>query len=316
MPAKTYTKKILNKAYAALIIANIIWGAGGAIFKLSLENIPLFTLAFWRFFLGAMILLTIMGPKVGKAHQLLKTDLKTLIFYTLFGITFNILCFFEGLKLTDSINAPVIMTGAPILTAILAFIFLKEKISLSKIAGISLGSIGLLLIIIEPLLFKGLNKSIIGNLFLVLATMGAVGQTVIGRKILPRYNPFQFTFWAFLIGSLTFLPFAARDLWINPDLYFLMDIRGYTGIIFGAIFSSVLGYGLYAYGLSKIQASEAILFTYLDPIAGTIAGVLILNEIITWPFIAGSFFIVFGILIAEKRINYHPLKHLFINNML
>jgi drug/metabolite transporter (DMT)-like permease len=77
------------------------------------------------------------------------------------------------------------------------------------------------------------------------------------------------------------------------------------------LFSSLAGYALFAYGLSKIKAQEAGIFTYIDPVAAIVIAVPLLHETITWEFILGSILIFGGIWIAEKRIHYHPLQRIF-----
>lgn len=299
----------IQKAYIGLIIANIIWGAASPIFKWSLENIPPFTLAFWRFFLGAILLLFVLRFKSGIPTKN-KKDLVALLLYAIFGITINIIFYFWGLKLTYAINAPVISSAGPILTLLLAIILLREKFVFKKFIGMILGIIGIIFIVIEPLLQAGIDGSVIGNIFLVLATVAAVAQTIVGKNVLKRISPVAFTFWAFVIGAASFLPLAVYEYATIPRLYQTLDIRGFTGIIYGAIFSSTLGYTLYAWGLSKISASETSLFAYVDPIAGTIIAYLLLHEPITSWFLWGSLLIFGGIFIAEGRIHYHPL-HLF-----
>lgn len=163
----------VQKAFLALIIANIIWGAASAIFKLSLQNIQPYTLAFWRFFLGAILILIIMGKKISLPLASRK-DGMLLFLYGFFGITVNIIFFFWGLKLTYSINAPVISSASPILTLFFALLFLHETFKLRKFIGMILGTIGICIIVIEPLLLRGIDGSIIGNIYLVIATVATV----------------------------------------------------------------------------------------------------------------------------------------------
>ncbi len=301
----------VQKAFLALIIANIIWGAAAPIFKLSLQNITPFSLAFWRFFLGALILLAVLRKK---AHLTLKskTDTTLLVWYALLGITINILFFFWGLQLTYAINSPVISSSSPILTLLFALAFLRERFVLRKFLGMMLGTIGILTIVLEPLLEKGVDGSIIGNIFLVIATIAAVGQTIVGKKIVERYDPVALTFWSFVIGAASFLPLALYDLVKMPHLYQALDWRGILGITYGAIFSSTVGYTFYAWGLSKISATDSSMFTYIDPIAGTILAYFLLHEPISGPFVIGSIFIFGGILVAEGRLHYHPIRKLII----
>lgn len=299
----------VQKAFLALIAANIIWGAASAIFKLSLENIPPFTLAFWRFFLGCILIFIIMGKKVALPLASRRDGL-LLFLYGFFGITINIIFFFQGLRLTLAINGPVIASGGPILILFFAFLFLHETFKLRKLAGMILGSVGIIMIVIEPLFVHGIDGSVLGNIYLVIATVSSVVHTIVGKKIISKYNPWAFTFWAFLVGTASFLPLAFWEYATIPNLYALLDWRGYMGVAYGAILSSTVGYGLFAWGLSKVSATDSAMFTYIDPIVGTVAGALLLHEPITLPFLAGAACIFGGIFIAEGRIHYHPIKKL------
>lgn len=299
----------VQKAFLALIIANIIWGAAAPIFKLSLQNIPPFTLAFWRFFLGAVLLLVLLR-KNAALPLANHTDGVYLFLYAFLGITVNIIFFFLGLRLTYSINSPVIGSSQPILTLLFAILFLRERFQPRKFMGMLLGTLGILLIVLEPLLEVGIDGSVIGNIFLVIAAVAAVGQTIAGKKVLPRYEPFAFTFWSFVIGAASFLPLMIYELATIPHLYLSLDWRGFLGIVYGAIFSSTVGYGLYAWGLSKISATDTAMFTYIDPVIGTILAYVLLHEPITLPFLAGSALIFGGIFLAEGRLHYHPFHKL------
>lgn len=299
----------VQQAFLAMIVANIIWGAAAPIFKLSLQNIPPFTLAFWRFFLGAFILLIFLRKKI-KLELKTRRDVLDLISYALTGITINIIFFFLGLKLTYAINAPIIASGQPILTLFFALIFLHETFILRKFLGMILGSIGILIIVLEPILLTGIDGSFLGNIFLVIAAMSAVIQTIIGKSVFKRFDPLAFTFWAFLIGAATFFPLATYEAGLIPDLYQSLDWRGFLGIGFGAILSSALAYSLYAWGLKKITATDASIFYYIDPIIGTVLSYFLLKEPITALFLVGSAFIFSGIFLAEGRIHYHPFLRL------
>lgn len=296
----------VQKAFAAIIIANIIWGSAASIFKISLTNIPPFTLAFWRFFGGALLLVIVLRGKTALNFRAPRERF-ALTGYALTGITMNIIFFFWGLMRTHSINAPIIASSAPILMLLLAPLILKETNSTKKILGILLGSLGILTIVFQPVLEQGIDGSIVGNLFLILATLGAVFQTIIHRKFLTRFDPVKVTFWAFLVGAASFLPLAVSEYIASPNLYLLLDWRGYMGLGFGAIFSSALAYSLFAYGLTRVTATDSSLFTYLDPIVGTVMGAVLLSEPITGYFILGSVLIFGGIVIAEGHIPHYPL---------
>ena len=78
--------------------------------------------------------------------------------------------------------------------------------------GLIISLIGVMIIVGQPIINKGIDEQLLGNLFFVLAMLGAVGHTLVSKEILPKYHPVTITFWSFLIGSLTFLPFFIDEL--------------------------------------------------------------------------------------------------------
>lgn len=301
----------VRKGILALVIANVIWGFASPIFKWSLVNIPPYTLAFLRFFLGTILLgFYLLLTKQLIIPSIKKHDWWLIIWYALTAITLNIIFFFLGLQRTLSINAPIIASAQPIIIFLIAPFLLKETVTRKKAFGMGIGTVGILVIILEPILLHGVGGTFVGNFFILLATIAAVAGTLIGRVIMPKYNPIVLTFLAFIIGTLTFIPFALYEYIGNPLLYSTIDMQGIIGIAFGAIFSSAIAYTLFCYGLAHIPASEASIFTYIDPIAGTTLSYFMLHEPITVPFILGAVLIFGGISIAEGRLHYHPLHRL------
>ena len=59
----------------------------------------------------------------------------------------------------------------------------------------------------------------------------------------------------------------------------LLDSRGWVGIIFGVVFSSAIAYTLYNYGISKLEAQEVGIFTYIDPVIAVLLAIPLLQRI-------------------------------------
>lgn len=295
-----------QKAVLALILANTIWGAASPIFKWSLENINLFTLAFFRFFGASLLLLPFV---IKRDLKVKKSDILPLICMAFLGITLNITFFFWGLKLSPSINAPIIASSGPILLIIASLVFLREKAKAKTLWGTLISLVGVFIIIARPLFEKGFDITAVeGNLFFLLATVGAVGHALFAKKLSASYSALPITFWSFIIGTISFFPFF---LWETNTIGFTpLDIRGITGLIFGIVLSSTAGYVLYQWAMQHILASETGVFTYIDPVIATVIAIPLLGEMITPLFILGSFFVFVGIFVAEGRLHYHPFHRL------
>lgn len=294
-----------NQAILALITANIIWGVASPIFKLALQNITPFTLAFLRFFAASCLLF----PFAAKSLWIKKTDWFNLILLSIFGITINITFFFFGLKYSPSINAPIIASSGPIFLYLFSILILHEKPHKKIFLGMIISLIGVLIIVGQPLLSKGITGEILGNLFFVLATIGSVGHVIISKEILPKYPASTVTFWSFIIGNFTFFPLFLYEM-VNSHPFDTLDSRGITGLLFGIFLSSAAAYFLFEWGIKKLEGQEIGIFTYIDPIAAILLAVPLLGETITPIFVIGSSLVFSGIFIAEGRIHYHPIHKL------
>lgn len=296
-----------QKAIIALIVANLIWGAAAPIFKWSLTSIPPFTLAVLRFGLASLILL----PFVRGNFYIARHDYLNLVILSILGVTVNISFFFLGLGLTDSINAPVIASSAPIFIILFGAIFLKDHIKKRTVIGGLIGLIGVFVIVVIPGIEKGFNTSVLGNVFFIFAMLGSVIHVVLLKTIIPRYNAATLVFWTSLIGTLGFLPMFFNEV---AALGFLpvINLQVVIGILFGVIFASSTAYFLHTWAIKKMPVEDVGIFAYMDPIVAILIAFPLLGELPTTHFFIGSILVFLGIYIAERRIHWHPiykLKH-------
>lgn len=294
-----------KKAILALIISNIIWGAASPLLKWSMETVHPFTLAFARFIIPALIVV-IVSPKSLKIRI---KDMPLFFAAGFFGSTLNIGAFLLGIHQTASINSPIISSSGPIFLLLASMLFLKEHPSRKMLLGNLLGLTGVLLIVVEPLIQNTRTASFGGNVLLILATLGSIIGTIFAKKLVRRYHALTLTFWTFAIGSVFFIPSMIQEI-RTYGLVSQIQGQGLFGIVYGAVFSSFIGYSLFFWSLKHLFASQTSVFTYMDPIIAMIIAAPLLGEYPNLFFILGSFLVFFGIYIAEGRLHYHPI-HLF-----
>ena len=294
-----------KKGIIALIIANTIWGAASPVFKFALQNISPFLLAFIRFYGAALILLFFTYPHL----KILKQDYLKIFLLAFFGITLNITFFFLGLKITSSINAPIIASSGPIFLYLFSILILKEHSHYKVLIGLTVSLIGVLLIIGQPLFTGQLDGQLYGNLLLIIATLASVAHTIIAKEISRSYSATTISFWIFLIGAVTFLPLLIWEI-ASGSINYSLDHRGIIGIVFGIFLSSAAAYTLFEYGVKYINAQDVGIFTYIDPIVAILIAIPLLGEKLSLIYIMGSVFVFGGIYLAEGRLHYHPFHRL------
>lgn len=289
-------------AILCLIVANVIWGATAPIFKWTLQDIEPFAFGFWRFFLSALVLL----PFTVKHLKLKKQDFSLLIFIAVIGVAFRIAYGLFGLKLAPSINDPIISAAAPIFIIVGSIALFHEKTRKKVVGGAIISLLGIVLIVMQPVFEQDLEKTLLGNIFLIVSMVLYVVYTLFLKQLSQSYRSLTLLFWIFAIAAVTFFPFALfESKATGVPMIFAPDAA--LGIIFAVLFSTCLAYILHTYAVKHINVSDVGLFTYMDPfVAIAVAGPL-LGETVSQTFLIGSILIFIGIFIAENRIHYHPL---------
>lgn len=289
----------------ALVIANMVWGAGLPIFKHALTNITPFALAFYRFFFASFIFL----PFVLKAdlRLLKKRDWIEIIVGGFFSIFINITFLFFGLQHAESISGSIFAASQPIFLFILSILVLREKLQPKILSGILLALLGIAIILFFPLLGKPAQHNqgeILGDFYYFISTMGAVTGPVILKNVLRKVNPLIVTYFGFISSALLFFPFMLLELPKAPPL----NVVGLSGVLYGIFGSSATAYFLFNYGTSKLEAQELGIFSYLNPIAAVCIAIPLLHEYPDIYFFIGTALVFLGIFVSEGRLKFHKTK--------
>lgn len=292
----------IPSAYLFVIAASVIWGATPAIMKLTLTEIPIFTLAFIRMFLASVILFFVVHEKL----HIKKGDFYKFVALALTGVTLNVGLFFLGLTLTKAINAAFLTPAVPILTIVAAHLYLKEKFEPKIIVAGIIALVGILIVVNKPM---GAQEPLemFGNLLLLASALAWVFHEIIAKKLLKVYDSGTVAFYAMFIGAFTFLPMYLYELAQNPTWISNVSPTGLLGLAYGIFFASLIAYWAWQKGLKKLPAGQAAFFFYLDPVTGGIFSYLLLGEKITTPLVIGGALITLAVILAEYRRKNHPL---------
>ncbi|OGE03625.1 hypothetical protein A3B51_01310 [Candidatus Curtissbacteria bacterium RIFCSPLOWO2_01_FULL_41_18] len=292
----------LNSPYLLLVFASIIWGATAPIMKLTLQQIPVFSLAFIRMAVAAIIL----GVLISKKLRVQKQHYITFFWAAITGVTLNLAFFFIGLKLTEAILAAFLVASVPIFTMVAAHFYLKEHFTLRLILASTIAFAGIAIIIGK---FDGPQSAtqILGNILLLLATLSWVAHEIIAKKLLKVYDGGTVAFYSMAIGATTFAPLFIWEYLANPAWINKVNFQGIAGLLYGIFFASLLAYWAWQNGLKLLPAGQAAFFFYLAPISGSILSIILLNEKITPSLVIGGILIAIAVYLAERKRRTHPL---------
>lgn len=291
-----------NSALLYTATAAIIWGATAPIMKLTLQEIPVFSLAFLRMFFASIIL----GALIFKNLKIEKGDYKAFFYAAITGVTLNLAFFFLGLKLTEAILAAFLIASVPIFTMIGAHMYLGEKFTTRLIIASIIALTGIVIIVGK---FEGQMKplELLGNILLLISTLTWVAYEIISKKLLKTYDGNVVAFYTMAIGAATFLPLFLIEFAKNPRWVTNISTQGATGLLYGIFFSSLIAYWAWNKGLKLLPAGQAAFFFYLDPISGAILAMVLLGEKLTPQLVIGGLLIAVAVFLAEHKRKQHPL---------
>lgn len=302
--------KDIKKAYIATLMQVIIIGFSFMYVKIALEYVsPLFLLSYRFFFALLASLLPIIMRKVRidiKPIDIVKIIPLSLLYPVLF---FGFQSF--GLLYSSSTEAGIIIAMAPIFTAILSNIFLKEKTTALQNLFIFFSMSGIVYIsVLNSIQIEGF--SIFGTVLLLLSTLSMAFYNIVSRKLSKSYSYYTLTFLMTMIGFIIFTALSIGSYAIDPKSISIIDPlmspRFLFAIIYLGVLSSFISSLLTNYALSKLEASKVSIFSNLTPIITMFVGVFILNEYISYKHIIGIAITIIGVigtnLFGRKRKQY------------
>ena len=298
----------MSKRIIALILATIVSIIYGMTFTIAKDVMPKYveasgfiimrvggaTILFWLFWLFSR------KSKAIREEKIEPKDYLRIIFAGFFGVALNMLSFFKGLSLTSPISASVLMVSTPMIVLILSAIILKERMQKRMIFGIILGLIGTAFLILYGKSVGNATNATLGN-FLVFVNASSYGlYLVIVKKLMDKYNAFNFAKWIYLIGFIMVLPFGWSEFQAIDWVLMPMDI--YLKIGFVVVFSTFLTYLLNLLTMSELTPTTISVFVYLQPLFATIFAISLGKDELTLVKIVSAVLIFIGVyLVTQKK---------------
>lgn len=284
-----------QKAFLAIFLGSVIGGATAAVSKIGLLEFPPLTFAFLRFFISSLIIL----PFLIRLKKNIKKDFINLFPVSLFA-SINIVFFILGLKFTTATISQLLYAGVPLLTGLIAFVFLSQKLSNRKIFGIIVGFIGVLSVVLLPVIEQGkaFSGDLLGNLLISIGVICFSFYMVFSKEAQKKYSPFEVTSTFILLTTIILFPFFIFDLKANYGWWISVDIKGIISIVYIAIVATIFTYILNQYAIKHGGSVFASMTYYLLPVFGFLFSFFLLGERLTEGIVIGGGLALLGIFLT------------------
>jgi drug/metabolite transporter (DMT)-like permease len=282
--------------------ATAIWSGNFIIARGLSEMIPPVTLAFFRWAVAVIALFPFAFKKVIKEKHLIKRRLPYLIIISILGVSlFNTLIYIAGHS-TTAINLSLISITFPIFVVIFSRLFLSEKITLHKQAGIVFVVIGVIILITKGNLQKLLNLTFaIGDLWMLLAAIIFAIYSIMLQKRPQEISTASFQLSSFIIGLLFLFPFFLWENLATPQIQIENSVI--FSVLYVGLFASLAAYTLWSKAISYIGPGKASMIYYTLPLFSGISAYLFLGETFGFIQIGSMLLILAGIFTANFKTN-------------
>jgi len=275
--------------------SNIIVARGGV------EYVPPISLAFWRWLTVFLILMPFVFDEIKKKKKQFKREYFKLFFL---GFTGCGICgafpFIAGMS-TSMANMGIIYTSSPIFIIALSVLLFGDKINLSRIIGLILCLLGVLIIICKGDLSYLINFEFTsGDLWMLGAAVGWAVYSIFLINWKSSYSLMaRFTLIAFF-GAISLFPFYL----IEESFFFNTAFNNnfIFWVLFAAISPGIIAFTLYTRVQKYLGASLAGFTLYIFSIYSAIYGIILFNESLLKFHYYGAALVFFGVYLARKII--------------
>lgn len=295
--------------YAFMLLNTILWGAAFVTIKPAFDFTTPTRFLLYRFFFASLFGLPIFLyylPRIKKVWQ----KVRTISFLELLGIPLALSFLYAGLERTTSIEAGLLTTTIPIFVVLLGVKFLHEKEEKKEWEGLFLAVMGTLILVVQPLLEGSAlldHVSLSGNLLIFIHNIFIAIYYVLAKKYYDPLPKFFVASVSFFVGLLSFFFLGLAELDFSFATYFAYISAEFyqPAVLFASlymgIFGSVIAFTAYIIGQEGIEASEASLFSYLQPLVYVPLGIMLLGEAIHWQQLFALGLIVAGVVLGEWK---------------
>ena len=272
----------------------VFWSSAFAVAKLALADCPPLFLLMARFLLAGAIMLG--------AAAVLRTSWdftrRDIVVLALLGVANNALYLglnYVGMRSISAGLSALIVSANPVLTAVLAAVFLQERMTWRKAAGLLLGVAGVAFIV-QSRIVTGVDSPI-GVAFTIAAVVSLVGGTILYKRFAPNGGLWIGNGVQNLAGGLALVPFAFAFESVGEVV---PSWRLFLALAYLVLVVSAFAFVLWFQLLTERGATAASAYHFLMPPLGIFFGWLLLGEHVAWHDLLGVLPVAIGIYLVTR----------------
>ncbi len=242
-----------------------------------------------------------------KQEKVRHKDMLLFFFAAMLSIVLNQCCYTIGLSITSPVNASIMTTMMPIITMILAALFLKEPITGKKVMGVFCGAVGaFLLITTGARVASGNGGVLLGDLLCLSAQLCFAIYLTVFKHLIQRYTVITCMKWMITYAAIVIMPISFFRMQQLP--WADIPAKTWWETAFVVVGGTFLAYIFMMQGQKILRPTVVAMYNYVQPIIACIVSVAIgLGVFGLWQALA-VVLVFFGVWLVTQSKSRRDLK--------
>jgi drug/metabolite transporter (DMT)-like permease len=261
--------------FLACGLASSFWGCGFFFGKIALVEMHFGAMVLYRFFFATIALIPLLFTHKPNFNR---REWGVLLVASFLGVPLQFLIQFYGLSLTTVSHASLMVGTMPVILAVGAAIFAHERMDAIGWAALAGSTIGAALIALGGHHGGANQASLTGDLLVVFSLGIALFWILMNKQLMERHSPIVVTAYGLVAGTLMLLIFV--PLAYGPPPFAHVSIKAWAALAASGLLCTAITTLLWNWGLTQVPASQAGVLLNMEPLIGSLLGVLVLGEML------------------------------------
>ncbi|NYF77728.1 DMT family transporter [Granulicella arctica] len=259
--------------FTACALAGSFWGCGFFFGKIALAEMSVGHMVLYRFLFGMVLLLPLL---VTHPPKLNRTDWGLLLLASFLGVPVQFLIQFYGLSLTTVSHAALMIGTMPVILAVGAAIFAHERMDKVGWMALTGSTCGAALIALSGKHGHRGEASLPGDLLVVMSLGIALFWLLINKRLMERNSHVVVTVYGLALGTLMLMVWVPLQFGLPPIHH--VSLKAWLALAASGVLCTAMTTLLWNWGMTQVPASQAGVLLNMEPLVGSLLGVLVLGE--------------------------------------
>jgi len=269
MPTRNRTLGFLSCA-----LASSFWGCGFFFGKIALAEMGVGSMVLYRFLFATLAfipLLLLHRPSFNRGEWGL------LLLCSFLGIPLQFLIQFSGLDRTTVSHASLMVGTMPVLLAVGATVFAHERMDATGWLALAGSTAGAALIALGARHATGANRpTLAGDLLVVLSLVIALGWVLLNKHLMLRHSAIVVSAYGTTVGTAMLCVCVPLIYGLPPVAH--VSPKAWAALAASGVLCTAATTLLWNWGMTQVPAAQAGVLLNMEPLIGSLLGVLALHE--------------------------------------